>query len=73
MPNNFRNAGWLWGVTAMAFCYILTLVAVNMLLKARESNLGGSYTDLARKSMGKTGQYVVDFTMVLMQFTFVVS
>jgi solute carrier family 36 (proton-coupled amino acid transporter) len=69
LPNGFYNGGWLFSTIWMIFSMILTLICLLMLIIANEK-VGGSYSELGFKALGKPGKIIWDITLALSQFGF---
>lgn len=72
-PKNFKNAGWLFGFVSMVFSFVLTLICLIRLLQAREAIGGGSFSEIAFRSMGRWGKISADILMCVQQVGFTIG
>lgn len=74
MPKNTLNGGWLFTLVAMVASFFFTQFALVKLLQAREKGpVGASFAEIARASLGKSGMYVTDVLLCVMQYGFAIS
>jgi amino acid permease len=74
MPKNTLNGGWGFTIFAMLFSFFVTYYCVIKLVEARDKIPGGpSYSEICEVTMGKTGKYVVDVFIFVMQLGFVIG
>jgi solute carrier family 36 (proton-coupled amino acid transporter) len=72
MPKNFINGGYLFSALTMGGSLALTLFCAKLLLDTR-AKLGGSFSEIGEKTMGRSGKIMVDVTLVGSQVSFVTA
>lgn len=65
--------GWAFSLFSMIMSFFITYFCLVKLLQASDMVPGGSYSDIALKSMGRTGMYIVDVLVSVMQYGFTIA
>jgi len=74
MPKNSLNGGWGFTIFAMLFSFFVTYYCVIKLVEARDKIPNGpSYSEICLVTMGRTGKYIVDVFIFVMQLGFVIG
>jgi amino acid permease len=74
MPKNTLNGGWGFTIFAMLFSFFVTYYCVIKLVQARDRIPNGpSYSEICHVTMGRTGKYIVDIFIFVMQLGFVIG
>lgn len=72
-PKNFKNAGWLFGLFTMVASFSLTLICLIRLIQARNALGGGSFSEIAQRSLGMWGKIIADILMCMQQIGFTIG
>ena len=65
LPNASWGGGWMFSIVAFVLSFILTLVCLIQLLKAKKACNGTSFTDVGIKAYGNTGKILVEIFLTL--------
>lgn len=72
MAKGFANAGYLFSIVFLVIIALITGYAAQALIETR-TRVRGSFPEIAQLSFGMCGRVITDITLVVSQFTFLIS